>query len=140
MIVIDQAHLRTIGQAAEHAYPCECCGLLIGRRSALGWLRVSGIAPSANVDPRPRNCFEVDPALRLRLMCQLRGSDEAIVGHYHSHPDAPAVPSAHDIAMAFEPQLIWLIVSVERGRAGPPAAFRCEAAGGYCNLPLSSCG
>lgn len=140
MIVIDAAHLRTIEQAAECAYPCECCGLLIGRRSALGWLRVSAVAASANVDPRPRDRYEVDPALRLRLMRRLRDGDEAIVGHYHSHPDAPAVPSAHDIAMAFEPQLIWLIVSVDRGRAGPLAAFRCEAAGGYRSLPLSSCG
>jgi proteasome lid subunit RPN8/RPN11 len=61
--------------------------------------------------------FEIDPQIRIDLERKLRGSAEQIIGHYHSHPDHPAMPSATDPAMAFEPDLIWLIVSVRDGQA-----------------------
>ncbi len=33
-----------------------------------------------------------------------------ILGHVHSHPDSPATPSAEDLAMAHDPDMLWLIV------------------------------
>jgi len=68
--------------------------------------------------------FEVDPALRLRLQRELRASNERIVGLFHSHPDGAAAPSAHDLACAWEPDLVWLITATGRDAAGPTAAFR----------------
>ena len=40
-----------------------------------------------------------------------------LVGIYHSHPDAPAVPSEYDREHAW-PNSAYVIVSVEDGRAG----------------------
>lgn len=116
--------LHTIRGAAEAAYPAECCGLLIGRpESEEGLLRVTRVAPSVNLLAAEVGRFEVDPALRFRLMRELREGPERIVGHYHSHPDGPAAPSARDAEMAYEADLLWLIISVPSGRAGDAAAF-----------------
>ena len=118
--------LRRIRLTAERAYPDEGCGLLVGRRAAAG-LRITEVVDSANIaEPPRRDRFEVDPAVRLALMRRLRGSDETIVGHWHSHPDGPALPSDRDAAMAFEPELVWVVVAVHGGRATEVAAFLYE--------------
>lgn len=123
-IVSLPAPLRSkIERAAVVAYPLEACGLLIGRRTA-DRIEVADVADSNNVaEGCRRHRFEVDPALRLAVQRRLRGSDAAIIGHYHSHPDHPPEPSAHDWAMAFEPDLLWLIVGISGGHPQTVRAF-----------------
>lgn len=137
MIVFAGGCLERVSDAAERAYPEECCGLLIGHRDAEGILHITEIAESDNVATGQRNRrFEVDPALRLSLMRQLRGTADSIVGHYHSHPDRAAEPSAHDAAMVFEPELVWLIVAVTAGRAGDARCWQWDqATGSFLHLP-----
>ena len=67
--------------------------------------------------PGRNDRFEVDPELRLNLMRAVRGMGHAIVGHYHSHPNGSARPSATDLSMAYEPELVWLITAVVSGQA-----------------------
>jgi proteasome lid subunit RPN8/RPN11 len=127
VIVLPAFLLRRIGTLTREAYPEECCGLLIGCRNTDGDVRVTEIAAAVNVAPPPRrDRFEVDPAVRFATMRRLRGTEQDIVGHYHSHPDGPARPSGQDAASAFEPELIWLIVAVTAGTAGEAAAFRYD--------------
>jgi proteasome lid subunit RPN8/RPN11 len=126
-LVLTPHQLAAIVRHAEAAYPDEACGLIVGRRRRGGVLVTERIVESANLatgDSRRR--FEVDPALRLTLERKLRGTGEAVIGHYHSHPDHPARPSGHDLASAYEPELAWLIVAVEDGRARACGAFRLE--------------
>lgn len=126
MILIGAETLATIAKAAERAYPEECCGLLIGRRSD-GAVTITRARASPNVAGSAKTRrFEIDPALRFDLTRALRGGLDAIVGHYHSHPDHPAEPSPTDVAAAFEPDLVWLITAVPAGRAGQTAAFRID--------------
>lgn len=127
MICIDAGVWRQIREDGERRYPEESCGLLIGRRLPCGPVEVNEAHAGANVahEARQRR-FAIDPALRFRLTRSLRGGPETIVGHYHSHPDETAVPSAHDRAMAFEPELVWLITSIIAGRAAETAAFRID--------------
>jgi proteasome lid subunit RPN8/RPN11 len=121
--------LARLCRHAESAYPAECCGLLVGRDTAAGWLEISDAVASANVTTgSAAETFEIDPGLRLRLARQLRGSGTAIIGHYHSHPDGPAEPSARDAAEVWEPDLVWMIVAVDRGTARDVQAFRFDAA------------
>lgn len=131
MIVVAASALRTIVSAAKARYPEESCGLLIGRREsdgvANGRIVVSEAREGANVAPEPRRKrFEIDPRLRLQTMRALGHGPEAIVGHFHSHPDRPARPSRTDIERAYEPELIWVITAVAGGRAVETAAFRIE--------------
>lgn len=125
MIIFEPSHLREIVEAAEAAYPEESCGLLIGRGKRI--LRVSRVVASVNLRTGSGDRFEVDPALRFRLMRDLEGTSEWIIGHFHSHPDHPAEPSRYDLEMAFEPELVWVITAVDRGRALHTAAHRFNA-------------
>ena len=124
MIVVPEAGLARIAAAAEAAYPRECCGLLAGRMTPGGILVTRVVASRNTADGDQRDRFEVDPQVRFDLMRALEGSDERLVGHYHSHPDHPAVPSATDRRMAHEPDLVWLITAVAAGRATATRAWR----------------
>ena len=139
MIVVPEPCLRAIVEAAEAAYPQECCGLLVGRGDADRRVSVRRVVPSPNVAAGGgRDRFEVDPKVRFDVMRELEGGPDRIVGHYHSHPDGPAAPSATDREMAFEPDLVWLITAVAGGRAGPTTAHVVdpEAASGFREVPL----
>ena len=110
MILISPTLLKLITDAAESAYPAECCGLLAGR-DANGEVVVTRVAPS-------RNLSETD------VCDSFEGhTAERIVGHYHSHPDHLGKPSERDIAMAYEPDLVWLITTVGAGRTTATAAY-----------------
>lgn len=117
MIVLAPHHLAAIAEAAEAAFPAEGCGLLIGGGRRI--IRVSRVVPAANLcrDQRPDR-FELDPAIRIALERQVRGTDQRVVGHWHSHPDGSATPSATDIDHAWEPDLIWLIAGTTAGVGG----------------------
>jgi proteasome lid subunit RPN8/RPN11 len=102
--------------AAEQAYPHEACGLLIGRLGTEGW-RVQGIRPVANLNTeRAADRFQLDPEAYRRIDHELRGSEQEIIGVFHSHPDCPAKPSPTDLENAWE-GFVYPIVSVHQGRA-----------------------
>ncbi len=122
MITLPRTLLRQIENAAEAAYPNECCGLLIG--SGLTATRVAESPNAAEGDKTTR--FEASPQLRFDVMRRLEGSGEDIIGHYHSHPGHPAIPSKHDRDMAFEPGLVWLITSVINGKTAETRAYRVD--------------
>ncbi len=129
MLEIPAHLLRRVVDAAEAAYPAECCGLLAGT-GARG-LRVTRVVPAANLLAAERaDRFEVDPAARLALMRELGDGPERLIGHYHSHPDQPPEPSATDLAMAWEPELVWLITAVCAGQAIATTAHRLDPARG----------
>jgi proteasome lid subunit RPN8/RPN11 len=132
VITFEPAQLKAVADHAESAYPAECCGLLVGTAEGARAWRVRRVVPSPNLAPAGRrDRFEIDPALQLDLQRELRGSDEAIVGVYHSHPDGEPTPSATDLENAWEPGLVWLIAAVRAGRAaGTAAHLFVEADGG----------
>lgn len=129
MIRMSAAAWQQIAAAARAAYPEECCGLLVGVGGGEGGgeVRVTRIVECENVAaPSRRDRFEIDPRRQFAVLRGLRGSAEAIVGHYHSHPDAAAAPSAQDCRQIFDPCLIWLIVAVD-GEHCEAAAYRPQA-------------
>ena len=114
--------LRTSVRAAliAHAHdeaPNECCGLLVGR----GWL-VEDSVRARNLCASPTR-YLLDPADHVATIRRLRGTPQAVIGAYHSHPRTPAVPSATDRAEAFYSDFLWLIVSLVEPVA-EVAAFR----------------
>jgi desampylase len=129
------SHLRRIEAACEAAYPEEACGLLVGRWSGNA-ARVSEVHASTNVAEAPRRAFEIDPQLLLSLYKRLRQGADTMLGVYHSHPDSAAEPSAHDLARAWQPELIWLITAVRDGRAADTTAHHLVD-GAFCPFPLS---
>jgi proteasome lid subunit RPN8/RPN11 len=106
----------------EAAGSHECCGLLLGDRTAI---RVDNILPTANVAADPRHCFEIDPAMLLGAYKAARAGGPEILGHYHSHPDGEPVPSTTDAAMAQGDGEIWVIV----GKSGMMRAWQAAQSG-----------
>jgi proteasome lid subunit RPN8/RPN11 len=118
VLFISRPQLKQVVDAAEGAYPRECCGLLAGRARADNDLEVRAVHPSANLDSSGRaDRFEVDSELFIDLNRDLRGTNDRVIGVYHSHCDHRAQPSQTDLELAWEPDLIWLIVAVEDGQA-----------------------
>lgn len=64
---------------------------------------------------------------------QSRDDGIDIIGHYHSHPDGPAAPSATDLSMAYEPKMIWLICRVAPNDDVTVGAFQPRTDGAAFN-------
>lgn len=142
MIRLTSEQLRQIADHGAAEYPNECCGLLVGDDESDGSITVVRVVPSPNVaSERRADRFEVDPQIRIDLEIELRDRRDRrdrIIGHYHSHPDHPARPSETDLERALEPELIWLIISVEEGRAGAPRAYKLDSGGdGFTEVEIS---
>ena len=97
--------LRQLAAHARRAAPRECCGLLVGTDQ-----RIVECVATANLDPHLSR-YQVDPAAHIALNRRLRGSGRAVVGVYHSHPRGGAEPSPTDVAEAFYPAFVHVIVS-----------------------------
>ena len=124
MLIFSNKVLTSLKGFAEKEYPYECCGLLVGEYISTD-IRVNHCVSSSNVaNENKRKNFEIDPKVRFEVMRTLEGtSGLSIVGHYHSHPDEPALPSKQDLEMVFEPDLAWIILSVVKGSVIDIAAF-----------------
>ena len=97
MVVIARHYEPEITIWAQSAYPCEAVGLLVGRRVGDDW-EVHTLVPAANLAATPATQFVLDPTAWFDAERIAVQAGMAIVGIIHSHPDAPARPSAHDSA------------------------------------------
>lgn len=92
---------------AQNAPDKEVCGL-IGS--------LNGIAHRCyeinNIASQPQNRFELDPSEQIAAMAKMRDNGEKLFAVYHSHPTAPAFPSAIDIDKAAYPEALNLIISL----------------------------
>ena len=102
----------TIATAIEaHArrdHPAECCGLLSGKNGL-----ITDIHPVRNEADKPETRYFATPEELFAAMRRIREAGQALLGVYHSHPRTPAYPSASDVEMAFYPEAIYFIISLE---------------------------
>ena len=89
---------------ARFCAPNEACGLLAADEQ--GCLRMAYCL--TNVDFSPRR-FTVDPTEHYNAMRHAERHGWSIVGSFHSHPAALAVPSATDVARALDPEWWYLV-------------------------------
>lgn len=85
----------------------EVCGLIGGRGG-----EATSLYPVPNVSAAPARLFEMEPAGQIAAMRRMRERGEDLLAIYHSHPAAPAVPSATDLGEAGYPEALYLIVSL----------------------------
>jgi proteasome lid subunit RPN8/RPN11 len=97
MVVIARHFECQIAAWAQQAYPHEAVGLLVGRRVGDDW-DVHRLVPAANLATTPATQFVLDPMAWFDAERIAGQAGMSIVGIIHSHPDAPARPSAHDSA------------------------------------------
>jgi proteasome lid subunit RPN8/RPN11 len=94
----------------EEDAPIEACGLLLGSNG-----RIVRCLPMANAEKREDH-FTFDPEEQWAAykLAEKEGLD--IIGVYHSHPTGPAQPSPEDVRLAYDPNLLNVIVSLREGR------------------------
>ena len=86
--------------------PNEACGLLVGTENEA----VKQHAMT-NIDHSPEH-FSFDPAEQFQVFRSARSEGMAIIANYHSHPETPSRPSVEDIRLAYDPNILYLIVSL----------------------------
>ena len=84
----------------------EVCGLLFGDRGA-----VTSAILADNHAQTPATAFEIDPNALIAAYKAQRTGGPHIIGHFHSHPNGLAEPSATDADMAEADGKLWLIVA-----------------------------
>jgi [CysO sulfur-carrier protein]-S-L-cysteine hydrolase len=108
LIRITEAARLAIQSHALRARPAECCGLLSGRDRL-----ITDLHPLRNESDNPESRYFASPEDLFAAMRRIRESNQSLLGIYHSHPRTPAYPSASDVGMAFYPEAVYFIISLE---------------------------
>lgn len=117
MIKITEQIINEIKRHAEKDYPHECGGMLVGRFLKDGSKEIVETFPLENAREDSRhNRVLLLPKDVLRAERYARENKFDVVGYYHSHPNAPAVPSQYDLDHAL-PVWSYLIASVIDGKS-----------------------
>lgn len=86
--------------------PVEACGYLAGKDG-----RVIRYYRMTNIDQSEEH-FAFDPEEQFRVIKATRKEGIELIGVYHSHPATPARPSKEDIRLAYDPAIIYVIISL----------------------------
>jgi proteasome lid subunit RPN8/RPN11 len=101
---------------ARAEYPKESCGLIVGDRPAADGGTALRYLPMRNKAASPYR-YEIDPTDLLHATIETDDADEAFWGIVHSHTHTPAVPSPTDVGLAFYPDALYLLVSLDDDEA-----------------------
>jgi len=106
MISIKRDVYDQIVAHAKADLPNEACGYLAGLDGivTLGY-------QLTNIDHSPEH-FSFDPAEQFKTVKDARGKGLQILANYHSHPETPSRPSQEDIRLAFDPNILYFIISL----------------------------
>ena len=108
LVHITEAVKAAIEEHARREHPAECCGLLSGENGL-----ITDIHLLRNDADKPETRYFATPEGLFAAMRRIRESGQALLGVYHSHPRTPAYPSASDVEMAFYPEALYFIISLE---------------------------
>ncbi len=109
----------------------EICGL-VGAKNGIP----AHCYPVDNIATQPDIRFQLDPKQQITALKTMRERGESLFAIYHSHPNAPAIPSATDLAQASYPDAIYLIISLNTQGVLELRAYHLEQ-GDYNELNLS---
>ena len=126
-VILGKEALDKLKDSVIKAHPHEACGILLSDGEEA---YVKETWPMENrTDSDLRMFFEADPMELYHMELRAEKEGKKILGFYHSHPDAPAEVSLEDERF-FLPGMLYLIISVDHGRAGTARCFRRETVDG----------
>ena len=106
MIHIKQKIVDQIIIHARRVNPIEACGYLAGNDGA-----ITHIYEMRNADNSEEH-FSFDPVEQFAVVRKVREAGISIMANYHSHPKSLARPSEEDIRMAYDPDILYFIISL----------------------------
>ena len=118
MFRLDEKFAREMIAHAQREAPNECCGLLAGAKG-----RVEAVFPAKNALNSPVR-YSLDPKELYRLLKTIDERGWDLLGIYHSHTHSQAYPSATDVKLAYYPEALYLIISLQDPGGPLVRAFR----------------
>lgn len=118
MILTREQLEQMISQAKRDA-PFETCGIIGGKDE-----RAMKIYPLKNVDPEPITRYQGDPQQQLDALREIDDNGWDLLAIYHSHPATQPYPSPTDVARAFYPDSIYLLISLMNPEQAKVRAYR----------------
>jgi proteasome lid subunit RPN8/RPN11 len=106
-IALPRSLVNQLLHYAQSSPDLEICGL-IGARNGLP----GTCYPVRNIAEQPDCRFALDPEEQINAMRRMGERGEELFALFHSHPAAPAEPSATDLEQAAYPDALYLIVSL----------------------------
>lgn len=108
-IHVPEAIHRVMVAHARDCYPEEACGLLAARSDG----RLAKAYPLTNV-ARSRVNYVIDPTEHFGALRDAESRGWELAGVFHSHTHSPAYPSPTDVALAPDPEWLYVLVGMER--------------------------
>lgn len=91
---------------AKEDFPFECCGILGGKDDSICHLyKVKNSA-------RSKVSYLMDPREQIRIFKEMRTLGIELRAVYHSHPNHPPYPSKTDVELAYYPEAVYMIISI----------------------------
>jgi proteasome lid subunit RPN8/RPN11 len=115
--------VQRLHATATLAYPEEVCGLLLGKWTPGGIVLATQavVVPNGALPAERTHRYTIPPRLMLEWERIGQRSGLSIVGFFHSHPDAPPIPSATDASLAW-PGYVYVIVALSGANSGALSA------------------
>lgn len=114
MLYLPKNHAAEMIAHAREEAPNECCGIMAGTGDrAIKLYR-------ARSSEKSHDRYSVDPQDLYRIYREIEDRGWELLVIYHSHTHTEAYPSATDVKLAFWPDSLYVIVSLQ----GPQPAIR----------------
>ena len=107
-------------QQAKAESPIEACGILSGRDG-----QVERFYKMTNTDKSSTH-FIMAPEEQFKVVKDIRAAGRQMLAIYHSHPETPARPSEEDIRLALTPDVIYVIISLQKTDKNNVKGFTIE--------------
>lgn len=130
ILQIERPLFQAMLALVQAEYPCEACGILAGSAN-----RVRHVYAIDNVLRSPV-AYEMDAKQQLTAMLDLEKNGWEMLAIFHSHPTGPERPSPTDVAQAYYPESVYLIVSLAMRENPVVRGYRIEN-GRYHEVTLS---
>ena len=104
--ITESAYQSILAQAQKDA-PIESCGYLLGTDKETATENY----PMTNIDHSEEH-FSFDQKEQFAAIKYARQKGLKIVGNWHSHPASPSRPSEEDKHLAYDPNILYFILSL----------------------------
>lgn len=111
MLKLKKEHYEKIVKHCVDGLPNEACGLLAGTINGEEKV-IEKVYLLTNIDAS-REHFSMDPREQLAAVKDARANGLTLIGNFHSHPESPSRPSEEDKRLAYDPNLEYLILSLQ---------------------------
>lgn len=105
---------------ANEDFPLECCGILGGKDKDN---EITNSYRIKNID-ESRVTYLMDPREQIKVFKDMRTNEIELKAIYHSHPNHPAYPSQTDVRLAYYPEAVYIIISINDNKEIEMHGFR----------------